>query len=277
MICPVEIAHEMSALRAARMREHVKHGLLPEGRDGAGNESTGRDVTGDGQEDYLVAGSRDIGHQRPAYAAVAGALRGRGVQRVVRPATGQAVASSGAGGDGGEGVRAGANWNCGGTSSSVVDVDNGSRKIALYAVQAPQNWFEDFGSGQLSHGSTVVHLEAVFAQTVNSELEYHVFLTPNGDCRGLYVSRKSPTSFEVHELDGGTSNVGFDYRIVALRKGYESVRLADRTRVVGKFMQMAQKVHDANLHAPAKIEPPVVPPQPLAPKPPNEKAPVLPR
>ena len=28
------------------MREHVKHGLLPEGRDGAGDESTGRDVAG---------------------------------------------------------------------------------------------------------------------------------------------------------------------------------------------------------------------------------------
>src|SRR5262249_25142930 len=102
----VEIAHEMSALRAARMREHVKHGLLPKGRDGAGDESTGRDVAGDGQEDYLVAGSGDTGDQRPAYAAVAGGLRGRRGQRVVGPATGQAIASSGAGGDGGEGVRA---------------------------------------------------------------------------------------------------------------------------------------------------------------------------
>jgi hypothetical protein len=72
MICPVEIAHEMSALRAARVREH---GLLPEGRDGAGDESTGRVVAGDGQEDYLVAGRGDTGHQRPAYAAVGGALR----------------------------------------------------------------------------------------------------------------------------------------------------------------------------------------------------------
>src|SRR5215469_7344024 len=88
------------------MREHVKHGLLPEGRDGAGDESTGRDVAGDGQEDYLVVGRGDTGHQRLAYAAVAGALRGRGVQRVVGPAAGQAVASSGAGGDVGEGVRA---------------------------------------------------------------------------------------------------------------------------------------------------------------------------
>src|SRR3977135_1618238 len=106
MICPVEIASEMSALRAARVGDHAKHGFLPEGRDGAGDESTGRDVAGDGEEDYVVASSGDSGHQRPAHAAVAGALRGRGLQRVVRQAVWQAVESSGAGGEGGASVRA---------------------------------------------------------------------------------------------------------------------------------------------------------------------------
>ena len=61
----------MSALRAARMREHAKHGLLPEGRDGAGDESTGRNVAGNGEEDHVVAGGGDSGHQRPAHATVA--------------------------------------------------------------------------------------------------------------------------------------------------------------------------------------------------------------
>src|ERR1700758_5214734 len=105
MICPVEIARDMSALRAARVGDHAEHGILPEGRDGAGDESTGRDVAGDGQEDYLVAGGGDPGHQRPAHAADTGALRRRRLQRVVRPAAGQALASAGAGGDGGESVR----------------------------------------------------------------------------------------------------------------------------------------------------------------------------
>src|ERR1700758_1173058 len=86
MICPVEIAGDMSALRAVRMGDHAEHGSLSEGRDGAGDESTGRDVAGDGEEDHVVAGGGDPGHQRPAYAAVAGALRGRGLQRVAGPA-----------------------------------------------------------------------------------------------------------------------------------------------------------------------------------------------
>ena len=45
----------MSALRAARVGDHGKHGFLPEGRDGAGDESTGRDAAGKGEENHLVA------------------------------------------------------------------------------------------------------------------------------------------------------------------------------------------------------------------------------
>src|SRR5439155_1557455 len=55
MICPVELASDLSALRAARVGDHAKHGFLLEGRDGAGHESTGSDFAGPGQEDHLVA------------------------------------------------------------------------------------------------------------------------------------------------------------------------------------------------------------------------------
>src|ERR1039458_444114 len=106
MICPVEIADDMSALRAVRIGDHAEHGSLSEGRDGAGDESTGCDVAGDGEEDHLVAGGGDTGHQRPAHAAVEGTLRGRGLQRFAGPAAGQALPPPGAGGDGGERGRA---------------------------------------------------------------------------------------------------------------------------------------------------------------------------
>jgi hypothetical protein len=48
--------------------------------------------------------------------------------------------------------------------------------------------------------------------------DYRVFLTPEGDCQGLYVRSKRGASFEVRELQGGTSSVEFSYRIVARRK-----------------------------------------------------------
>lgn len=122
------------------------------------------------------------------------------------------------------------NLFCSGSKSAVVPVDGGSKKVALYAIEAPENWFEDAGSGQLSNGSAVIQLENMFGQAVNTEIDYHVFLTPGGDCKGLYVAQKSATSFEVHELGGGTSSVAFDYRIMAKRKGFESIRMADKTK-----------------------------------------------
>ena len=96
-------------------------------------------------------------------------------------------------------------------------------------MQAPEDWFEDAGSGQLANGSASVTLDPAFAETVNTGVEYHVFVTPNGDCKGLYVSQKSTTSFDVRELGGGTSSIAFDYRIMAKRTGYEKNRLEDVT------------------------------------------------
>jgi hypothetical protein len=136
---------------------------------------------------------------------------------------------SAAGVDGGCNVDASGDLNCNGSVIGVVPVDGGSRKVALYAIQGPENWFEDAGSGQLSNGSARIDLDPTFAQTVNTEIDYKVFPVPNGDCKGLYITQKTQTSFEVHELGGGTSSVAFDYRIMAKRKGYENVRLADKT------------------------------------------------
>jgi hypothetical protein len=114
--------------------------------------------------------------------------------------------------------------------------------VALYPVQSPENWFEDFGSGKLEGGVATVALDPGFLQTVNAGMDYHVFLTPGGECKGLYVAQKTATSFQVRELGGGKSSVGFDYRIVARRKGYEAIRLADMTE---KFRPIVTKPPEA--------------------------------
>ena len=106
----------------------------------------------------------------------------------------------------------------------VETQDYGTR--ALYAVESPENWFEDFGTGQLTNGQAVITIEPIFAQTVNLTNDYHVFLTPLGDC-ALYVKEKSSTSFSVRAMGGQTCSIAFDYRIVAKRLGYEDVRLAE--------------------------------------------------
>ena len=145
---------------------------------------------------------------------------------------------------------------CSGSKSAVVPVDGGARKVALYAVESPKNWFEDFGSGRLSNGSAVIELEPTFAQTVNTQ-NYHVFLTPSGDCKGLYVSQRSAGGFEVRELGGGTSSIEFDYRIVAERKGYENIRMADKTQFFRQgAMLKGGKKRATPLRAPVRPAPP---------------------
>jgi len=118
------------------------------------------------------------------------------------------------------------NFTAGGTKSAVVPV-SGGRKVALYAVESPENWFEDFGAGQLQAGTARIDLDPLFIETVNTDAAYHVFLTPNGDCQGLYVELKTARGFQVRELGNGSSAVKFDYRVVARRKGYETVRLQE--------------------------------------------------
>jgi len=111
-----------------------------------------------------------------------------------------------------------------GSKSSAVDTASHGKRL-MYAIESPENWFEDFGTGKLSKGKAIIELEPIFAQTVSVESEYHVFLTPRQDCGGLYVVNQTARGFEVREAKGGRGNFSFDYRIVAKRRGYEKIRL----------------------------------------------------
>jgi hypothetical protein len=126
------------------------------------------------------------------------------------------------------------NLFCTGTLGAIVN-GQGKKKIGLYTMQSSEDWIEDFGSAALVAGVATIPLESRFAKTISGQANYHVFLTPAGDCDGLYIANRTATSFEVRELKSGTSSVQFDYRIVAHRKGYESARLPDVTRkLMGK-------------------------------------------
>ncbi len=111
-----------------------------------------------------------------------------------------------------------------GDKTAIVSTENyGARK--MYSMESPGVWFEDFGQSKLTNGQATVVIEPMFRSTINTDKTYYVFLTPLGNCNGLYVTNKTTSSFEVRELSGGTANVTFDYRIVAVRKGYEQVRM----------------------------------------------------
>jgi hypothetical protein len=100
--------------------------------------------------------------------------------------------------------------------NAVVSFPDGSHRL-LHCVESPEHWFEDFGSARLMRGRATVKLDADFAKVVKLS-DYRVFLTPEGDCQGLYVKSKRGKSFEVRELQGGANSITFSYRIVAKRK-----------------------------------------------------------
>jgi len=140
---------------------------------------------------------------------------------------------------------------CSGSINTAV-VSRDGHKVASYSVQSAENWIEDFGSAQLEGGHASVTLDPTFASTVNTGVEYHVFLTPNGDSKGLYIASKGAGSFDVVESNGGKSNIAFDYRIVAKRKGFESVRLADMTAKAEKVKTPSGKPYAAIKAQPAR-------------------------
>ena len=109
---------------------------------------------------------------------------------------------------------------------SVAEL-GGERKVGLAGLESPERWVEDFGAATLQNGTDHVNLDPTFTQIANTGLEYHVFLTPRGDCNGLYVAEQTPTGFEVRELNGGASAVRFTYRVVARRRGHEQPRLVN--------------------------------------------------
>jgi hypothetical protein len=152
------------------------------------------------------------------------------------------------------GIGSGGSLSCTGPIKSLASAGNGARTVETYGVQSPENWMEDFGTGQLSKGVAVIRIDPTFAETVSETADYHVFLTPRADSKGLYVINATPTSFEVRESGGGTSTLSFDYRIVAKRRGYETVRHVDVTERFNAEMKAAKMVRGSGVvHRPAPM------------------------
>ncbi len=56
-----------------------------------------------------------------------------------------------------------------GTKSAVVPLNNGQQG-KMFAMESPQNWFEDFGSAQLVGAVTTITIDPKFAETVNVKI-----------------------------------------------------------------------------------------------------------
>jgi len=145
------------------------------------------------------------------------AVSGSSTAVIGRTTTGKAAEFFGA-------VEITGDFTASGMKSAAVRVADGSVR-RMYCLESPVSYFEDMGTGQVTGGSGSVTLDPMFVSTVSTD-DYFVYLTPEGDCRGLYVESKSPNGFTVGELMGGSSTLKFSWRVVAKRTGITNERFA---------------------------------------------------
>jgi len=133
---------------------------------------------------------------------------------------------------------------------SAAVPDKTGRSRLLYAVESPEAWFEDFGRARLARGRARVALDREFAAVARTS-DYHVFLTPEGNCGGLYVSRRTAAGFEVREQGSGRSSVAFSYRIVAKRKDIAARRF--------QKIKVPPRMAPGSTHLPAALRQAIAP------------------
>jgi len=132
-------------------------------------------------------------------------------------------------GGSGAAVYASGDFVASGSKSAVLKTSQGER--LFYTMESPEVWFEDFGEGRLVNGRAHIELDALFLETVtiNALNPMKVFIQLNDPNSNGVAVVKGTTGFDVIELQNGTSNATFDYRILAKRKGYENQRLPQTT------------------------------------------------
>lgn len=111
-----------------------------------------------------------------------------------------------------------------GSKSASVPTSQGNQLV--YSMESPEIWFEDFGTATLQQGTATIYLDSLFMETivVDEQHPYKVFIQMEGDCKGLFVAEKAGNYFVVKEIQGGTSDIAFSYRIIAKRNNYQDHR-----------------------------------------------------
>lgn len=116
------------------------------------------------------------------------------------------------------------NGNC---VAGCMRPHNGSpgRAVKRYVATSTVPSAEDYGEAQLVDGQAHVSLSSDFANVIDRHASYLVFITPEGDTNGVYVTQKTASGFVVRENHNGHSAVAFQYRIVAKPYGEVDSRL----------------------------------------------------
>ncbi len=105
-----------------------------------------------------------------------------------------------------------------GSVSTLVEDNNNTPRV-MFAPEAPEVLFQDYGIGKLINGEVRITLDPILKEAIHVDAQnpLKVFVTLEGDSNGIYITNKSAEGFTVKELQNGTSNVSFSWQIVATR------------------------------------------------------------
>ena len=108
----------------------------------------------------------------------------------------------------------------GGSKNSVVQTSQGW--LAINAYETAEYYFGDIGESNTGNQSKVtIGIDKIFNETVNTNVQYQVFVTPYSDAR-VWVEQRYHNRFVVCS---DKPNAEFGWEIKAKRKGYEDHRL----------------------------------------------------
>lgn len=107
-----------------------------------------------------------------------------------------------------------------GSKNSVVETSQGY--LAINAYETAEYYFGDIGESNTGDsGQVVIGIDRIFNETVNTNVQYQVFITPYSDAH-VWVEQRHNNRFVVKS---DKPNAEFGWELKAKRKGYEDHRL----------------------------------------------------
>lgn len=119
------------------------------------------------------------------------------------------------------GIIAGGSMQVYGAKNRIIETENYAERLQ-YCYETPTPMFGDIGEGAIDKtGKCYVWLDDVFAETIDTDVQYQIFLQAYGE-GNVYVNERSPSYFVVC---GAPPGLAFGWEIKAVQKGYDTVRL----------------------------------------------------
>lgn len=110
--------------------------------------------------------------------------------------------------------------NVKGYKHAIVKTSQGY--VGINAYETAEYYFGDIGEANTGNtGEVIIGIDKIFNETVNTKIQYQVFITPYSDCH-IWVERRYDNRFVVRS---DQPNAKFGWELKAKRKGYESDRL----------------------------------------------------